>query len=61
MIHHLTYVEIMAKKRKFRQYDNGAEYQPDPSIKGIEDFTEPEVEGAHLYTNNDQIPWDLEP
>lgn len=49
----------MAKKRKRNptsDYEDAT-----PAHVSIEDYTEPTIEGAHLYSSEDKLPWDLQP
>lgn len=49
----------MAKKRK---RNPTSDYVDDvPEYASIQDYTEPDFEGAHLYSSEDSLPWDLQP
>jgi len=52
----------MAKKRKRNQKSYNEQDAPSPARPpSLTDLKPPEIEGAHLYTDPNNIPWDIEP
>ncbi len=52
----------MAKKRKRNQHASYERDAPYPTLRPIHtDLKQPDIEGAHLYMDPKEIPWDLEP
>lgn len=49
----------MAKKRK-RVYD-GETKEDATKQAGYVDLNPPQIEGAHLYSTKNQLPWDIQP